>query len=87
METAIAISPLEFTKEFAGALKGAKPLTGLENLTIGPGATHRTDDATFAGTMIAGRTASGCAAAESDLLDGLMFEHDGLGLGMSARLA
>lgn len=51
METAIALSPLEFPKEFAAALQGAKPLKGLEDLTIGPGPAHRTDDATLAGLV------------------------------------
>ncbi|MBI3866558.1 MAG: hypothetical protein HY290_32145, partial [Planctomycetia bacterium] len=51
METAIAISPLEFPKEFAGALKGARSLTGLENLTIGPGAAHRLDDTALTGLV------------------------------------
>jgi hypothetical protein len=51
METAIAISPLEFSKEFAGVLQGSKSLIGLENLTIGPGAAHRSDDATLTGLV------------------------------------
>jgi hypothetical protein len=51
METAIAISPLEFPKEFAEALPGAKPQVGLENLTIGPGAAHKTDDARLMGLV------------------------------------
>ncbi|HEY2251954.1 MAG TPA: alpha-glucuronidase family glycosyl hydrolase [Planctomycetaceae bacterium] len=47
MSTALAFSPLEFPKEFAPALPGATTLTGLESLTIGPGATQRTDDSTL----------------------------------------
>lgn len=47
MSTAIAISPLEFPREFAAALPGAKSLKGLEDLTIGPGAQQQTNDATL----------------------------------------
>ncbi len=47
MSTALALSPLEFPKEFAPALPGAKSMVGLENLTVGPGATQRTDDSTL----------------------------------------
>ncbi len=45
MSTGLAISPLEFTREFAAVLPGSKVLTGLEKLTIGPGAAQRTSDA------------------------------------------
>lgn len=51
MGTAIAISPLEFPREFAAALPGSKPLHGLENLTIGPGAQHKTNDAALMGLV------------------------------------
>ena len=47
MSTALAFSPLEFPREFAAALPGARTLKGLEDLTIGPGAAQRTDDATL----------------------------------------
>jgi hypothetical protein len=47
MSTALAFSPIEFPCEFAAALPGAKILKGLEDLTIGPGAAQRTDDATL----------------------------------------
>ncbi|MGE5190897.1 MAG: alpha-glucuronidase family glycosyl hydrolase [Deltaproteobacteria bacterium] len=47
MSTALAFSPLEFPREFAVALPGAKTLKGLEDMTIGPGAAQRTDDATL----------------------------------------
>jgi len=45
MSTALSFSPLEFPREFAAALPGSKNLKGVEDLTIGPGASHRTDDA------------------------------------------
>jgi hypothetical protein len=44
MSAAIAISPLEFPKEFAGVLPKAKVLTSLENLVIGPGPLQPPDD-------------------------------------------
>src|SRR5579863_5823598 len=47
MSTALAFSPLEFPREFAPALQGAKTLIGLEPLTIGPGGTQATDDPTL----------------------------------------
>lgn len=47
MTTALAFSPMEFTREFQAALPGSKVLYGLENLTIGPGAAQRTSDATL----------------------------------------
>ena len=47
MSTALAFSPLEFPREFAPALPGAKTLTGLEHLTIGPGGTQRTGNSTL----------------------------------------
>ena len=47
MSTALAFSPLEFSREFAAALPGSKTLKGLEEMTIGPGAAQRTDDATL----------------------------------------
>ncbi len=47
MSTGLAFSPLEFTREFASVLPGSKVLTGLESLTIGPGAAQRTSDATL----------------------------------------
>jgi hypothetical protein len=43
MSAAIAISPLEFPKEFAAVLPGAK-VHGLENLMIAPGPHQRADD-------------------------------------------
>jgi hypothetical protein len=47
MSTALAFSPLEFPREFAPALPGARTLKGLENLTIGPGGAQPTDDSTL----------------------------------------
>jgi hypothetical protein len=47
MSAALAFSPLEFPREFAAALPGAKTLKGLEDMTVGPGAAQRTDDATL----------------------------------------
>ena len=47
MSTGLAFSPLEFTREFASVLPGSKVLTGLERLTIGPGAKHNTRDKTL----------------------------------------
>ncbi len=47
MSTALAFSPLEFPREFAPALPGAKTLVGLEPLMIGPGGTQATDDPTL----------------------------------------
>jgi hypothetical protein len=47
MSTALAFSPLEFPREFAPALPGAKTIVGLENLTIGPGGKQQTDDVTL----------------------------------------
>ena len=44
MSTAVAISPLEFPKEFAAALPEAKVLHGLESLTVGPGPKQPPDD-------------------------------------------
>ncbi len=51
MTTGLAFSPLEFTREFASVLPGSKVLTGLESLTIGPGAAQRTTDATLMGLV------------------------------------
>jgi hypothetical protein len=47
MSAALAISPLEFPREFVAALPGSKTMTGLEALTIGPGGAQLTDDATL----------------------------------------
>jgi hypothetical protein len=47
MSAGLAFSPLEFPREFGAALPGAKTLKGLEDMTIGPGASQRTDDATL----------------------------------------
>jgi hypothetical protein len=47
MSTGIAISPLEFPKEFAAVLPGAKTLYGLERMTVGPGPKQPPDDATI----------------------------------------
>lgn len=44
MSTAIAISPLEFPREFASVLPDAKVVHGLESLTIGPGPRQPPDD-------------------------------------------
>jgi hypothetical protein len=44
MSTAIALSPLEFPREFAAALPGAKFLHGLQNMTVGPGPLQPPDD-------------------------------------------
>ena len=44
MSTAIAISPLEFPKEFAAVLPGAKVLRSLEQLVVGPGPKQPPDD-------------------------------------------
>lgn len=44
MTAALAMSPLEFPKEFARVLPGAKVLHTLETLTIGPGAKQAPDD-------------------------------------------
>lgn len=47
MSTALSFSPMEFPREFAAVLPNAKTLTGLEQLTIGPGAKQSLDDATL----------------------------------------
>lgn len=47
MSTGIAISPLEFPKEFAAVLPDAKVLYGLEKMTIGPGPKQPPDDPTI----------------------------------------
>jgi hypothetical protein len=44
MSTAIAISPLEFPREFAAALLNARPSTELEPLSVGPGASQPPND-------------------------------------------
>lgn len=44
MTAALAFSPLEFPREFAATLPGAKVLHQLENLTIGPGPRQPPDD-------------------------------------------
>jgi len=44
MSTGVAISPLEFPKEFADALPGAKVLDSLERLVVGPGPQLPPDD-------------------------------------------
>ena len=44
MSAALAVSPLEFPKEFASVLPGAKSLSGLEQLTVGPGRQQPPDD-------------------------------------------
>ncbi|MBM4071932.1 MAG: hypothetical protein FJ271_23850 [Planctomycetes bacterium] len=44
MSAALAMSPLEFPKEFAKVLPGAKVLHTLENLVIGPGDRQPPDD-------------------------------------------
>ena len=51
METGISLSPLEFPREFAAALPGAKKMVGLEDLTIGPGANQRIDDPRMMGLV------------------------------------
>src|SRR5262249_15409219 len=51
MSTGLAISPLEFPREFAAVLPGAMLQIGLENLTIGPGGGQRPDDATLMGLV------------------------------------
>lgn len=51
MSTALSLSPLEFPREFAAALPGAKRLTGLEQLTIGPGAKQGIDDPVLMGLV------------------------------------
>ncbi len=47
MTTGIAISPLEFPKEFAAVLPDAKVLHSLESLVIGPGPKQPPDDPTL----------------------------------------
>lgn len=47
MSTGLSFSPMEFTREFQPVLPGSKVLTGLESLTIGPGAKQATGDATL----------------------------------------
>jgi len=47
MSIGVMISPLEFPKEFAAALPGAKEVRQLESLTIGPGAAHAPNDPTL----------------------------------------
>ncbi|MGV3724939.1 MAG: hypothetical protein ACO1SX_28910 [Actinomycetota bacterium] len=47
MSAALAFSPLEFPKEFAATLPGARVVHGLEDLTIGPGAEQPPDDPTL----------------------------------------
>jgi hypothetical protein len=44
MTAGIAISPLEFPREFSKALPGAKVIYGLENMTVGPGPKQPPDD-------------------------------------------
>ena len=44
MSTALALSPLEFPKEFAAVLPNAKVLYSLESLVIGPGPQQPPDD-------------------------------------------
>lgn len=44
MTVGLAISPLEFPREFAAVLPGAEPARGLHNLTIRPGAGNTPDD-------------------------------------------
>jgi len=44
MTAAIAVSPLEFPREFAAALPQSKVIHQLENLTIGPGSRQPPDD-------------------------------------------
>jgi hypothetical protein len=44
MTTGIAISPLEFPREFASVVPGAEPARGLNQLTVMPGARTRFDD-------------------------------------------
>jgi hypothetical protein len=44
MSVAVGISPLEFPREFAAVLPGAKTLHGLENLLVGPGPRQPPDD-------------------------------------------
>lgn len=51
MSTTISFSPLEFPREFAKALPGAKQLTGLEQLTIGPGSKQGLSDPTLMGLV------------------------------------
>jgi hypothetical protein len=51
MSAALALSPLEFPREFAAALHGSKTMTGLEALMIGPGAAQLTDDANLMGLV------------------------------------
>jgi hypothetical protein len=48
MTVGLAFSPLEFPKEFAAALPEAKVIHQLANLTVGPGAKQRPDDARLA---------------------------------------
>ncbi len=47
MTAGLAISPLEFPKEFAAVLPKAKVIHGLEKLTIGPGPLQPPDDPLF----------------------------------------
>ncbi len=44
MSVGVAITPLEFPREFARALPGSKPAVGLKNLTIAPGTEQAPDD-------------------------------------------
>lgn len=47
MSAALTFSPLEFPKEFAAALPGAKTVNGLEGLTVGPGPKQTPEDPTL----------------------------------------
>ena len=49
MTVGLALSPLEFPKEFAAALPGAQSVHQLETLTIGPGPQQKPGDATLQG--------------------------------------
>jgi len=51
MSVGISISPLEFPREFAAILPGAKVATGLKNLTVTPGAQQDPHDKTLSGLL------------------------------------
>ena len=53
MSVGLSISPLEFPKEFAAALPGAKPARGINDLVVRPGAEQAPDDPTLKGLVSA----------------------------------
>ncbi|MFQ5734207.1 MAG: hypothetical protein ACE5KM_19905, partial [Planctomycetaceae bacterium] len=51
MSVGLSISPLEFPREFAKTLPGAKASRGLKGLLVAPGAKQRFDDAALSGLV------------------------------------